>query len=77
MSVALHTTAGEDPYDSDRLSNLKKVGNAFRSLIFDLKRNNSFDMFRKGCMAMWDAMVSSGEDLPKILVGFRVIHNVY
>ena len=72
MSVALHTTAGEDPYDSDRLSNLKKVGNAFGSLIFGLEENNSFDTFRKGCISMWNAMASSGEDLPEILVEFYV-----
>ena len=74
MSVALHTTAGEDPYDSDRLSNLKKVGNAFGLLIFDLQHNNSFDVFRKGCIAMWDAMASSEEDLPEILVGLYVFY---
>ena len=68
VSVALHTTAGEDPYDSDRLSNLKKIGNAFKSLIFGLKEDKSFEMFRTGCIAAWDAMASSGEDLPEILV---------
>ena len=50
MSVALHTTAGETPYDSDRLSNLKKVGNAFGSLIYDLKDDKSFEMFHDGCL---------------------------
>ena len=68
VSVALHTTAGEDPYDSDRLSNLKKVGNAFGPLIFDLNKDKTFETFRKGCIAVWDAMESSSEDLPEKLV---------
>ena len=70
MSVALHTTAGETPYDSDRLSNLKKIGNAFGSLIYDLKEEKSFEMFHIGCFAAWDAMDNTTEDLPKILVKF-------
>ena len=68
MSVALHTTAGEDPYDSDRLSNLKKIGNAFGPLIYDLKEDKSFETFRDGCFTAWDAMANTTEDLPKILV---------
>ena len=71
MSVALHTTAGESPYDSDRLSNLKKIGNAFGSLIYDLKEEKSFEMFRNGCFDAWYAMDNTTEDLPKILVKFN------
>ena len=67
MSVALHTTAGESDYDSDRLSNLKKVGNGFRPLIFDLLRNKSFDTFRRGCLAVWEAL-KTDPDLPQKLV---------
>ena len=73
MSVALHTTAGESPYDSDRLSNLKKIGNAFGSLIYDLKVEKSFEMFRIGCFAAWYAMDNTTEDLPKILVKFYIV----
>lgn len=70
MSVALHTTAGETPYGSDCLSNLKKIANTFGSLIYDLKEDEdkSFEMFRIGCFAAWDAMANTTEDLPKILV---------
>lgn len=67
MSVALHTTAGESDFDSDRLSNLKKVGNGFRPLIFDLMGNTSFEAFREGCLAVWKAMETS-PDLPDKLV---------
>ena len=73
MSVALHTTAGEDPYDSDQLSNLKKVGNAFGSLIYDLKEDKSFEMFRQGCLAVWDAMENATEELPELLVNFDIL----
>ena len=67
VSVALHTTAGESDYDSDRLSNLKKVGNGFRPLIFDLLTNKSFDTFRRGCLAVWEAL-KTDPDLPEKLV---------
>ena len=67
VSVALHTTAGESDYDSDRLSNLKKVGNGFQPLIFDLFRNKSFDIFCRGCLAVWEAM-EADPYLPERLV---------
>ena len=67
VSVALHTTAGESDFDSDRLSNLKKVGNGFGPLIFGLMKNKSFEVFRKGCIAVWDAM-KNAPDLPQKLV---------
>ena len=67
VSVALHTTAGETDYDSDRLSNLKKVGNGFRPLIFDLMTDKSFEAFRQGCLAVWTAM-ETAPDLPEKLV---------
>ena len=70
VSVALHTTAGESDYDSDRLSNLKKVGNGFRPLIFGLMRDKSFDTFRRGCLAVWEAM-ETDPDLPKKLVSMH------
>ena len=73
VSVALHTTAGEDDYDSDRLSNLKKIGNTFGSLIYDLKDDKSFETFRIGCFNAWYAMVNTKENLPKILVKFIVV----
>ena len=73
VSVALHTTAGEDDYDSDRLSNLKKIGNTFGSLIYDLKDDKSFEMFHIGCFNAWDAMAITTENLPKILVTFNVV----
>ena len=67
VSVALHTTAGEADYDSDRLSNLKKVGNGFRPLIFDSMTDKSFEAFRKGCLTVWEVM-ETAPDLPEKLV---------
>ena len=67
VSVALHTTAGESDFDSDRLSNLKKVGNGFGPLIFGLMKNKSFEAFRQGCLAVWENM-KSAPDLPEQLV---------
>ena len=67
VSVALHTTAGESDFDSDRLSNLKKVGNGFGPLIFGLMKTKSFEAFRQGCLKVWDAM-ETAPDLPKQLV---------
>ena len=72
MSVALHTTAGESDFDSDRLSNLKKVGNGFGPLIFGLIKRKSFEAFRQGCIAVWDAM-EDAPDLPKKLVSTAMI----
>lgn len=73
MSVVLDTTPGEDDYGSDCLSNLEKIGNAFGSLIYDLKEDKSFDMFRIGCFTAWDAMANTKEDLPKILVKLNIV----
>ena len=71
MSVALHTTAGESDFDSDCLSNLKKVGNGFGPLIFGLMKNKSFEAFRQGCIDVWDAM-ETAPDLPQKLVGITM-----
>lgn len=72
VSVALHTTAGESDFDSDRLSNLKKVGNGFGPLIFGLMKNNSFGAFCQGCITVWEAMETT-PDLPEKLVSFLPI----
>lgn len=67
VSLALHTTAGESDFDSDRLSNLKKVGNGFSPLIFDLIEDKSYDAFRHGCISVWEA-IETASDLPEKLV---------
>jgi hypothetical protein len=72
VSVALHTTAGESDYDSDRLSNLKKVGNGFGPLIFGLMENKSFEVFHQGCIDVWKAM-ENAPDLPQKLVSIAII----
>ena len=76
VSVALHTTAGESDFDSDRLSNLKKVGNGFRPLIFDLMRNKSFSSFRRGCLTVWEAL-EAAPDLPEKLVSKNLFPTMY
>ena len=75
VSVALHTTAGESDFDSDRLSNLKKVGNGFQPLIFGLMKNKSFGTFRQGCRAVWEAL-ETDPDLPEKLVRLCAIMDV-
>ena len=75
MSVALHTTAGESDFDSDRLSNLKNVGNGFGPLIFGLMETKSFDAFRQGCIEVWDAM-DNAPDLPKKLVSAALFQRI-
>ena len=75
MSVALHTTAGESDFDSDRLSNLKNVGNGFGPLIFDLMETKSFEAFRQGCIEVWDAM-DNAPDLPKKLVSSALFQHM-
>ena len=72
VSVALHTTAGESDYDSGCLSNLREIGNAFGSLIYDLKEDKSFDMFRIGCVTAWDAMANTTKNLPMMLVNLML-----
>lgn len=67
VSVALHTAAGEGDLSSDRLSHLKVVGSGFGPLIYDLKENSSFELFRQKCEAVWKA-VDLTPKLPKLLV---------
>ena len=67
VSVALHTSAGEGVYSSDRLSHLKIVGSGFGPLIYDVKEGSNFKSFQKGCEAVWKAMESTG-NLAKLLV---------
>ena len=71
--MALHTTAGESDFDSDRLSNLKKVGNGFGPLIYGLMKDNSFEAFRKACLHVWESM-EAAPDLPEKLVSTTYLY---
>ena len=73
VSVALHTAAGEGDLSSDRLSHLKVVGSGFGPLIYDLRENSSFELFRQKCEAVWEA-VRLVPKLPTLLVHIRSFH---
>ncbi len=69
VSVALHTSAGEGDHSSDRLSHLKMVASGFGPLIYGLKEDSSFELFRLQCEAVWEA-VKLTPKLPSLLVGY-------
>ena len=63
VNVALHTSAGEGAYRSDKLSYLQMVGSGYAPLIYELKENSDFSTFQKKCEALWEAISSN----PKLL----------
>lgn len=74
VSVALHMAAGEGDYSSDKLSNLKIVGSAFKPLIYELVEGSDLETFQSSCAAVWETIKQAieehaKEDLPTLLVG--------
>ena len=67
VNVALHTSAGEGDYSSDRLSNLKTVGSGYGPLIYKLKENSNFEEFKSLCELVWKALEQTPQ-LPTLLV---------
>jgi len=67
VSVALHTSAGEDDFSHDRLSRLKDVGSGFGPLIYHLKEDSDFDSFKRYCKEVWSSLLQT-PDLPSLLV---------
>jgi len=67
VSVALHTSAGEDDYSHDKLSQLKVVASGYGPLIYSLKTNSSFDNFQSYCSKVW-ASLEQTPNLPSLLV---------
>ncbi len=69
VNVALHTSAGEGDFSSDRLSNLKIVGSGYGPLIYKLQEGSSFDTFRSLCEEVWKSLIQAPK-LPTLLVSF-------
>ncbi len=76
VNVALHTSAGEGDYSSDRLSNLKIVGSGYGPLIYKLKEQSDFDTFRSLCEEVWKSLHQTPQ-LSTLLVGSSVEHLLY
>jgi hypothetical protein len=67
VSIALHTTAGEGDYGSDKLATLRIVVTAFEPLIYGLKGDVTYKEFCKKCKSVWDELKKNPR-LPHMLV---------
>ena len=76
VSVALHTSAGEDDYCHDRLSNLKVVASGYSPLIYKLKANSGFDNFQNYCREVWVSLDQTPK-LPSLLVSTLIVFIFY
>ena len=70
VSVALHTSAGEDDYSHDRLSQLKIVASGYGPLIYHLNENSGFDHFQLYCREVWVSLDQTPK-LPSLLVSLK------
>ena len=68
VSIALHTTAGEGDYESDKLATLRTVVTAFEPLIYGLKGDITYEVFCERCRSVWDELRKNPR-LPLMLVG--------
>ncbi len=69
VNVALHTSAGEGDYSSDRLSNLKIVGSGYGPLIYKLEKASNFEVFISLCEDVWNSLDQTPK-LPTLLVSY-------
>ena len=77
VNVALTTAAGgEGDLTNDRLSNLRRVGSGFSSLIYDLDPHSGSRELRTKCSIVWDAY-KNDKKLPQMLVNYIVIKLLY
>ena len=67
VSVALHTTAGEGDFESDKLASLRTVVTAFEPLIYGLRGEITYEIFCEQCRSVWDEL-SKNPKLPQMLV---------
>ena len=71
VSVALSTAAGgEGDLANDQLSNLRTVGSGFGSLVYDLKCDAGFLVFKECCKSLWESLEHT-HTLPKLLVSLN------
>lgn len=68
VSIALHSTAGEGDYESDKLATLRTVVTAFEPLIYGLRGDVTYEEFCKKCRSVWDELRKNPR-LPYMLVG--------
>ena len=67
VNVSLTTLAGEGDLANDKLSTLSIVGTGYRSLIYELKLDASFETLSKSCTTIWKAL-EANPNLPTLLV---------
>ena len=67
VNVSLTTSAGEGDLANDKLSTLSIVGTGYRSLIYELKLDASFESLSRSCTTIWKAL-EENPNLPQLLV---------
>ena len=68
VTIALYTAAGgEGDLNTDRLSNLRKVGSAFSKFIFELPEDAGYQVLLEHCEDLWETL-EQNRDLPNIMV---------
>ena len=68
VNVALATAAGgEGDLSHDKLSDLRKVGSGFASLIYNFPKTAGFTELKEACKNVWEAL-DKNENLPVLLV---------
>ena len=72
VSIALHTSAGEGDYESDKLATLRTVGTAFEPLIYGLSGDITYEIFCEKCRAVWDELEKNPK-LPQMLVCRHIV----
>lgn len=74
VSVALSTAAGgEGDLANDQLSKLRTVGSGFGSLIYNLRPDTGFLVFKERCKSLWDSLRHTPL-LPTLLVS-KICHS--
>ena len=75
VTIALNTAAGgEGDLNTDRLSNLRKVGSAFSKFIFELPKDAGYQVLLQHCEDLWETLEQT-RDLPEIMV-LGIINNI-
>ena len=68
VTIALYTAAGgEGDLNTDRLSNLRKVGSAFSKFIFELPEDAGYQVLLQHCEDLWETL-EQNRKLPEIMV---------
>ena len=65
VTIALYTAEGD--LNTDRLSNLRKVGSAFSKFIFELPKDAGYQVLLQHCEDLWETL-EQNRKLPEIMV---------